>query len=116
MYVRNMKPNLKKLEDKGQKIFIGYERGSKAYKAYDPLTGHVTITRDVVFDKSGQWSWSGGDEGSGDDHDNHNDMFTVQYEVLHSEEEDDELAADPGTPPASVASPGTCFLESTPRC
>jgi hypothetical protein len=36
-------------------IFVGYERGSKAYRAYDPLTGRVTITHEIVFDKSTQW-------------------------------------------------------------
>jgi hypothetical protein len=84
VYVRNTKPNLKKLEDSGRKmIFVGYERGIKAYMAYDPLTGRITITRDMVFDESAQWRWSIGDEGGGDDHDNLDDMFIVQYEVLH---------------------------------
>jgi hypothetical protein len=37
MYVRNTTSHLKKLEDRGGKMtFIGYERGSKAYRAYDP--------------------------------------------------------------------------------
>jgi hypothetical protein len=38
-------------------VFVGYERGSKAYKAYDPATGRVTIMRDFVFDESVQWDW-----------------------------------------------------------
>jgi hypothetical protein len=45
VYVRNTKPHPKKLDDRGRKmIFIGYERGTKAYKAYDPITRKVTIT------------------------------------------------------------------------
>jgi hypothetical protein len=34
--------HLNKLEDRGCKlIFVGYERGSKAYRAYNPTTKHV---------------------------------------------------------------------------
>ncbi|WVZ63449.1 hypothetical protein U9M48_013080 [Paspalum notatum var. saurae] len=62
-------------------VFIGYEKGSKAYRAYDPTTGKVVITRDVVFDEGTQWDWSGmenletgSDAGSGD-------SFTVEYPV-----------------------------------
>jgi hypothetical protein len=52
VYVRNMTPHLKKLEDRGRKmIFVGYESGSKAYHAYDPITKRVHVTRDVVFDE-----------------------------------------------------------------
>jgi hypothetical protein len=39
VYVRNTKPRLKKLDDRGRKmIFVGYVRGMKAYRAYDPIT------------------------------------------------------------------------------
>jgi hypothetical protein len=39
VYIRNMMPHLKKLEDRGRKmIFIGYESGSKTYCSYDPVT------------------------------------------------------------------------------
>jgi hypothetical protein len=56
VYVRNTTPHLKKLEDRGRKmIFIGYENGSKAYRAYDPIMKHVHVTRDVVFDEQTQW-------------------------------------------------------------
>jgi hypothetical protein len=47
-----MTPHLKKLEDRGRKmIFISYESGSKAYRAYDPITKWVHVTRGVVFDE-----------------------------------------------------------------
>jgi hypothetical protein len=108
VYVKNMKPNLKKLEDRGRKmIFVGYERGSKAYRTFDPLTSRVTITRDVVFDESMQWEWTGGNEGGGEIN-HHDDMFTVQYKVLHGEGEGGELEvgngdleAEPMTPPVT---------------
>jgi hypothetical protein len=52
MYVRNTMPHLKKLEDSGRKmIFVGYKSGSKVYRAYDPITKRVHVTRDVVFDE-----------------------------------------------------------------
>jgi hypothetical protein len=78
VYVRNTTSHLKKLEDRGRKmIFVGYESGSKPYRAYDPITKRVHVTRDVVFDKQAQWDWgSGGDDGKlggGDD------VFTVEY-------------------------------------
>ena len=78
VYVRNTTPHLKKLEDRGRKmIFVGYERGSKAYRAYDPVTKRVHVTRDVAFDEQAQWDWgAGGDDGepSGGD-----DVFTIEY-------------------------------------
>ena len=79
VYVKNTKPNLKKLEDRGQRmVFIGYEKGSKAYRAYDTTTGKVVITRDVVFDEGTQWDWSGMETGSDA---GGGDSFTVEYPI-----------------------------------
>jgi hypothetical protein len=56
IYVRNTTPHLKKLENRCHKmIFVGYESGSKAYHAYDPIIKRVHLTRDVVFDEQAQW-------------------------------------------------------------
>jgi hypothetical protein len=81
MYVRNTTPHLKKLEDRGLKmIFVSYESGSKAYRAYDPITKHVHVTHDVVFDEQAQWDWgSGGDDGKPGGGD---DVFTVEYTTM----------------------------------
>jgi hypothetical protein len=38
-------------------IFVGYEPGSMAYRAYDSVAERVTISRDVVFDEAAQWSF-----------------------------------------------------------
>jgi hypothetical protein len=78
VYVRNTTPHLKKLEDHGRKmIFVGYESSSMAYHAYDPITKHVHVTRDMVFDEQAQWDWGLGSDdgkpGSGDD------VFMVEY-------------------------------------
>ena len=79
VYVRNTAPHLKKLEDGGRKmIFIGYERGTKAYRAYDPTTRRVHITRDVIFDEEAQWDWSHGEE-AGAAAGNVDDTFTVEF-------------------------------------
>jgi hypothetical protein len=70
VYVQNTTLHLKKLEDHGHKtIFVGYESGSKAYRAYDLIMKCVHVTRDMVFDEQVQWDW-----GLGDD-----DVFTVEY-------------------------------------
>jgi hypothetical protein len=46
----------KKMEDRGRKmIFVGYESGSKVYRAYNPIMKRVHVTRDVVFDEQAQW-------------------------------------------------------------
>jgi hypothetical protein len=59
VHIKNTKPHLSTLDDKSSRmVFIGYELGSKAYRAYDPCTGHVHITCDAVFDELIQWDWS----------------------------------------------------------
>jgi hypothetical protein len=113
VYVKNMKPNLKKLEDRGQKMsFIGYEWGSKAYRAYDPLSRRVTITRDMVFCESTQWSWTGGEDGSreliGDN------MFNVQDRVLQEEGGGGDLVMEPVMPPTTTRTPGGGYLTPSP--
>jgi hypothetical protein len=39
-------------------IFVGYEKGTKAARVYDPMTKRVHITHDVVFDEDDQWDLS----------------------------------------------------------
>jgi hypothetical protein len=39
-------------------VFIEYKPGSKAYRFYSPDTGHVIISRDVVFEEAKAWDWS----------------------------------------------------------
>jgi transposase InsO family protein len=57
-HVKTTTPHLKKLDDRSRRmIFVGYEPGSMAYRAYDPVAERVTISRDVVFDEAAQWSF-----------------------------------------------------------
>jgi hypothetical protein len=106
-YVRNTTPHLKKLEDRGRKmIFVGYERGTKAYRAYDPVTRRVHITRDVIFDEEAQWDWSHGEEG-GTAAGNVDDTFTVEFTTRYAPGDPEEMlgeeAATPGTPPVATS-------------
>jgi hypothetical protein len=60
VFVKNTKPNLKKLEDRGKAmVFVGYEPGSAAYRCYDLESKRVHISRDVIFDEEASWDWSG---------------------------------------------------------
>jgi hypothetical protein len=102
VYVKNTVPYLKKLDDRGRKmIFVGYERGSKVYRAYDPVTRRVIVTRDVVFDESGSWDWSGKSEGNVDKTGQDYSSFSVEYrgvqvpEIEAVEPEDDGQGSGP---------------------
>jgi hypothetical protein len=76
-YVRNTKPHLKKLDDRGRKmIFVGYERGTKAYRAYDHVTKRVHVTRDIVFDEQAKWDWGADIEAKSNGRSS-NDVFMV---------------------------------------
>jgi hypothetical protein len=59
-HVKNTHPNLPKLEDRSRPmIFVGYEAGSMAYRAYDPATKRVHITRDIVFNRRSKLALGG---------------------------------------------------------
>ncbi|CAO2836221.1 unnamed protein product [Amaranthus hypochondriacus] len=48
----------KKLDDRGEKcIFIGYSSQSKAYKLYNPISGKLIESRDVIFSEGESWKW-----------------------------------------------------------
>ena len=49
---------LNKLEDRSAiMVFIGYERGTKAYRCLNPLNFKVNISRDVIFEESNSWDF-----------------------------------------------------------
>ena len=57
-HVKTISGNLKKLEDRSKlMVLIGYEKGSKSYSVYDPFTGKIHLTRDVIFEESVGWNW-----------------------------------------------------------
>ena len=38
-------------------VFIGYEKGTKAYRFFDPLTMKIHISRDTIFEEGIKWDW-----------------------------------------------------------
>ncbi|BAF28754.2 Os11g0656500 [Oryza sativa Japonica Group] len=102
-HVKTTTPNLKKLDDRSRPmIFVGYEPGSKAYRAYDPATRRVHISRDIVFDEAAQWDWDA--EAAADlDTD-----FVVEYTTVYHPGSLSGTRQDAGEPPArSSSSPQT---------
>lgn len=108
-HVKNTSPHLKKLDDRSTKmIFVGYEPGTKAYRAYNPATGRVHITRDVVFDEAAQWDWGA----AAANFDNTEaEPFEVEFMAVPFVEPTDDVAA--ASPPTSPA-PGTAAGGRTP--
>jgi hypothetical protein len=57
-HVKVTKPHLAKLDDRSTPmVLFGNEPGSAAYRVYDPVGGHVHVSRDVVFDEGARWDW-----------------------------------------------------------
>ena len=50
---------VQKLDDRSKKmVYLGKELGSKAYRLFDPLTGRLNVSRDVVFEEDKGWNWT----------------------------------------------------------
>lgn len=48
----------KKLDDRSKTvIYLGSEPGTKAHRLYDPNSGVIQVSRDVVFEEDKSWSW-----------------------------------------------------------
>ena len=55
-HVRKTKPVLTNLEDRSTPmVFLGYAKGTKAYRLYHPHGGKVLVSRDVMFDEKAAW-------------------------------------------------------------
>ena len=51
-HVKSVLGNLKKLENRSKPmVFMCYEKGSKAYRVYDPFTRNIHLTKDVIFEE-----------------------------------------------------------------
>jgi hypothetical protein len=82
VYTKVTQLHLEKFDDRGQKgIFIGYEVGSKAYRVYYLVEGHVHVSRDIAFDKNTFWNW----DIDGDKEQN-TESFSVDFTYIEPED------------------------------
>lgn len=48
-----------KLDDRSKEVvYLGKEPGTKAYRLYDPFTGRLHVSKDVVFEELKSWNWT----------------------------------------------------------
>jgi hypothetical protein len=51
-FIKATTPHMRKLEDRGTKVvFIGYRKGAKAWRFYNPASGCAIMSRDAIFDE-----------------------------------------------------------------
>jgi hypothetical protein len=56
-HVKTVAGHTNKLADRSTPmIMIGYEAGTKAYRAYNPVNKKLVVTRDVIFDEKKSWN------------------------------------------------------------
>jgi transposase InsO family protein len=100
-YMKITRPRLTKLDDRGLKtVFISYKPGSKAYRLYDPISGRVQVSRDVVFDENTFWRWD-----NPDTEEQGAEPFTVEYLITEPDEGGAPGYGAPSTTPSRTASP-----------
>ncbi|KAL8157792.1 hypothetical protein AgCh_002484 [Apium graveolens] len=50
--------HVSKLEDKSKMaVYLGREPGTKASRLFDPLSGRISVSRDVVYEENRAWAW-----------------------------------------------------------
>nr|GEZ12534.1 retrovirus-related Pol polyprotein from transposon TNT 1-94 [Tanacetum cinerariifolium] len=58
-YVHVPSQRQSKLDDRSKKhVCGGYDKQSKVYNLYNPVTRKVVVSRDVEFEEEGSWDWS----------------------------------------------------------
>lgn len=119
VHVKDMRLGQKKpLDHSRTMIFIGYEAGTKAYHAYDPVSRCVHVTRDAVFDERPHWDRR--TEEKGVNSFNNSNSFTIEHLVRGhpGSAEDGSARSEPPFPqappsppvsPAPAASPAVEF-------
>ena len=49
---------LGKLEDRSKEmVFVGYKRGTKGYRCFNPTTHKVHLSQDVIFEEGRKWNF-----------------------------------------------------------
>ena len=100
-------------------VFLGYERGSKAYRLYGLASSKVVVSRDVVFDEAACWGWeSGVGEATPG---GLSSSFTVEYmvysgagELAHDEREATPSSESQGTPLSTTHGAPSSESQGTP--
>lgn len=50
---------MRKLENRSKKVInLGREPGTKEYRLYDPESGRIHVSRDVIFEETTTWPWT----------------------------------------------------------
>jgi hypothetical protein len=58
-HVKTVAGHTNKLADRSTPmVMIGYEAGTKAYRAYNPVNKKLVVTREVLFEEEKSWNWS----------------------------------------------------------
>ena len=90
---------------------------SKAYRLFNPISGKIVTSRDVVFDEKACWNWQGNDEVSisdtlewGDSNeDSERDQNEAEEETEADQNEEDEEGTEVGLPLCNAeASSSSC--------
>lgn len=90
----------KKLEERSKRVVhIGVEKGTKAYRLLDPITGSMYVSRNVVFEEDKVWIW----EKTAKIKPTPGMSFTVEG-FDFNEHEHEEVRPIPGTPNENVMS------------
>ncbi|KAK1686566.1 hypothetical protein QYE76_047414 [Lolium multiflorum] len=83
-HVKTVAGHTSKLADRSTPmIMIGYEAGSKAYRAYNPINKKLVVTRDVVFEEEKSWNWGSTEPVQSIS----NEIFTVVYSDSHADDQ-----------------------------
>lgn len=57
VYIKVTNGSLKKLDDRSKAmIHVGYEKGSKSHRVFDPVNGKIYVTRDAIFEEDKSWN------------------------------------------------------------
>jgi len=85
----------KKLDDKSfQCVLLGMSEESKAYRLYNPISGKIVTSRDVVFDENECWNWQGNNEVSVTDTLEWGDSYEEESERDYEEESEHDQNED----------------------
>ena len=92
-------------------VFIGYEKGSKTYRVYDPFIGKIHLTREVIFEEVVGWNW----ENTVEIQKNtlYNSPFLFEYSESSANCEESQIQSHPEVEVADVSSTSTNSTEAS---